>query len=318
MDRRPHAAPGKYGSHSHELSCLLRRTRSRNSKRYNLEVRFNSILLLLVLAGGTAGVAAYWSATEESRAWKRLLSLQGRVIEMGPPDTKADARALFRRFSSCSDGEEPWSVSRIDPEEPGERLVLILRARDDDGFSYLFRAAVHAGDRRKLSESTFRSGTCTFPEGASVIRRPGEKRAFLRLDSPGSRSIKAQCYAVEEGNLVLVRMEKYGGKPHRNQYDYRASPAGPVPPPRPPEDWERQLASGSTPAVLAALTYLGGVHLKPGEDVDDPELEPEEHRRAVAAARAHPELRSRVMGLRGSPDPWIREAAEAFPLDGER
>jgi hypothetical protein len=273
------------------------------------------LVLLLLVAGGAVGAVFFRRATEESRAWRRFVELEGIDLPRVP---NSPAAAPARRFAAPPPPRSeidveflPWRVLRVRRDTADERTLLLFRPPDleslcDEGL----RVDVFGEDRRLLWSGWFVTGLGT----AILEARVEDERLVLRTGphpSAGPGPAFRQVYAVDAGRPALLRIENQDGKPERNDFSCGALTVGPPPEPLSPAAWERELAG---PARLAALTTLGAFspkHLRAGT-----------YRRVVEAvqgilaARADPAVRARILELRASPDPWIREAAEAVPLDG--
>ncbi len=274
-----------------------------------------AILLLLCLAGSTIGIAAYRRATENSRAWNRFLKLEGADLSAGPASVK-DARDLVDRFATPAARPDrvsyrPWHVFRIDRDTPGEHVLLaFLVATEGDFEDPGVRVDVLAPPGRLLWTGEFRTGFATRLRSARV---EAGRLVLVTSNEPDSSDPCRQYYAFVGGRLRFLRMEGEDRKARRNEFGCMALIVGAIPENLAPDAWESDLAGGVPELRLAHLAYLGGWH-PPHAPAGTPGHV--ERVRAVTAARAHTGVRARVLELRKSADPWIREAAQAVPLDG--
>jgi hypothetical protein len=284
---------------------------------------------LLALAGGAVGWVAWRNGTEESQAWRRVLDLDGK--DLYDKDFEAEAAALFSRFGNQVAGtglqaffeSSPWRVFRFRPDTPEERVVL-LRKRPlyEIPGSEDFIANVLSGAGRRLSSVEFSGGWRMETDDARLHARPGDPDVYVELRSKpaiNGANVPRQYFGLDRDRLVVVRLQSPDGSLRRNRYDAPNHTIGPAQEHRTPEARLDDLRSDRTPRVLAQLTWLGGVHFLPSEPVDRTvRYQSDVEIRDVAAVRAHPGIRTRVLELRKSADPWIREAAEGVPLDGSR
>jgi hypothetical protein len=169
-----------------------------------------------------------------------------------------------------------------------------------------YRIDLAAPGRDVLGSWTFSGANRTWAERAVFERRPDGTPCFV-FDSKaaigGTRH--RHIYSLDGDEFVLIRLEDEYGRLRKNTYGVNAHLVGPKPRLRTYEDCERALRSGPV-AVLAELTLLGGHHNESNrKDNASPALD-------------HPGVRARVLELRKSDDPWIREAAEAVPLPAGR
>jgi hypothetical protein len=275
---------------------------------------------LLALAGGAVGIVAWRNATEESRAWARLLTCADRDLPLDDPNSNAEVQALFDRFGGpeCDRGAAPFRALRL-LDGTGDEWIVLLRLVPVVGFGQELLWADLVGPDRLERSDRFLSRLHDVPvRSASVFRRPNDPVSYLRIDSIQLRRAVpavARFYAIDRGTPVLVRAETGDSTVHR----VPGPPiAAPTPLLRDPAAWEADLRSGPPPRLLAALAYLDGIPPLPGDPIDSSLLRIDGENRFVAEARAHPGVRARVLELRRSPAPWIREAAEAVPLDGSR
>lgn len=111
-------------------------------------------------------------------------------------------------------------------------------------------------------------------------------------------------------HAALVRLESESGAVRRNAYAYPNHTIGPEVPDRWLTEWERVFESGSPGELLAALTWLGGFHVKEGERERGLSLESVEAVQLVERARASPRVRKRLDELEATADGWILDAVK--------
>ena len=270
-------------------------------------------LLLLVLAGGSVGLVAWRDATEESRAWDRLLALDGKSLFSVPPYPNADLMRLFDRFGGPIHENpqiypplHPWRIYRLSLDGTDERVLLIRWRPLSPLGADQYHIDLVAPGRGVLGSWGFHGAPKTCAVNVGLHRRP-DGMPLVRISSRSSLGgiPHLHSYGLDGDELVLIRLEGDGGKLLQNNYGVGGQTVGPKPRLRTLEDCERSLRSGPV-AVLAELTLLAGRHTGSSrEGRARPPLD-------------QPGIRARVLELRKSADPWIREAAEAVPLDGSR
>jgi len=264
-----------------------------------------AFLAVLVLAAlGVVGWIVHRS-TQDTREWKELLALEGKVI----PEPWTRAHELFamrvpRRAASAI----PLRVLSLDDS----RVLLVDRVEETTPVLVgQLSISVFDLNRRLLSQTDLFAGF-----KIDRIKIHTTTKGGL---GPGSLEIEAgrgfeettwtrEIFVLRNEVPVLVRVEDDAG--HLEQVEYERVPntiGGPLPE-RSPEEWERSLSSSDLVEILRTLVWLGGHH----GDPDDP---PSKYGETPAAARLHretkarPGVRSKLAELAKHPHPWVAEAA---------
>lgn len=271
-------------------------------------------LLLLTLAGGAVGWTAYRRATEESRAWERLLALEGK--DLFPQSAAGHATAVASLFDRFAPGGVPWHVFRIAAGSPDERVVLLrLSATPKFLGSDEIGVTVLGPDRRRRSAASFPVGFARRARSARLQSTP--PLLIVETDSGFQFGQPLHLYfAFLEDQAALVRLEEPDGRLVPNRYLPFQQAAGPVQRRLGTAELESDLSSADRARILAALVWLGGVHHRTLELPTSGAPGEAEETYPDAVARAHPGIRARILQLRAHPDPWIREAAVAVSLAG--
>jgi len=267
-----------------------------------LVTAFLSVVMLAAL-----GLVAWvvFRITKDTRDWKELLALEGKLIQ--EPWTRANelfagrlpsrARSAIPLFVLSLDDSRVLLVDRVEETAP----VLVGR----------LSVAVFDLNRRLLRQSDLFAG---FKIDRFLIHATTKGGLGLgSLEVEAGRGFRdptwtREIFVLRNDVPVLVRVEDDAG--HLEQVEYERVPntiGGPLPD-RSPEEWERSLGSPDLVEVLRTLVWLGGHH----GDPDDP---PSKYGEPAAAARLHretkarPGVQSKLAELAKHPHPWIAEAA---------
>jgi hypothetical protein len=124
------------------------------------------------------------------------------------------------------------------------------------------------------------------------------------------RDVAKQYYALIGEKLLLIRLEDSKGKLIRNVYGAPNHTIGLNQTGRSSADWAKSLESNDRAEVLAALTWLGGIHWNPGMAAPDYLHEEMSEARLAEEVRALETVKASVNRLRHSDDAWVRDAAK--------
>jgi hypothetical protein len=284
--------------------------------------RRTAILLLIALLAVAIGIHFGTRVSAEYRTLSRFAGTQ--IAWRGDlPKDLADA---------CAD----LGIGSF-PAEPG-LLTRLLRklglARPEPPGPYLVPAAVHA----------LRDGRILVASHSTVIWTPGAPSVAFHLVSPrgrvgrtgpfdigwrehgfGTTSVidpsrvgaplvvlrapsTTQHYALLGDRFVLVRLEDDVGKITKNHYGAPNWTVGPSPS-RTRDEWLALLRSESHAEVLAALVWLGGVHVNEGPPWPDTVHEDHESAGIWHDLIANEDVKRRLAELVESDDEWTRAAA---------
>jgi len=271
-------------------------------------VKFSTLVLgFLVLVAGAMAFVGYRKVTEDHRAWRRLLALEGQDLRKNAEACGLFSRALRRgRFdvvAEASHGRRPWRIVRVGT------WVLLLEVDE----MVAVRVHTFGEEGNPVSAADLYSGWGILAVGARAAVVPQVPWPILEVRSLGNedaRDVARQYYAVVDGRPVLLRLEDGRGRPLDNVYDPSNHLIGPRVPDRAPEEWEAALYSGNVAEVLRTLVWLGGRHAGPGT-ASPAGIYRESRAQAdrVQAVRTRPGVCARVAELERSSNFWIRDAA---------
>jgi len=155
------------------------------------------------------------------------------------------------------------------------------------------------------------TGWRSSPSSCAMVSPVADEPPLLRVDSPAdiNGASTTQFYALTRRGPALVRCTtmEVPATLIRNAYSHNHFRLGPEPSLRTADDWIDELESPHLWRRLAALTWLGGVHLD-GARPDHPQYEASEQLRVLRAVRADSRLGPALQRLAGDPNPWVRDA----------
>ena len=255
-----------------------------------------------------------------ARPWALLLAYENQDLTKLDPHAKARLQLAVDSLRGPTDNESlyPRLFSRITTSAGEQRYVLVEESslRMIPGESRL-RTSVFTTDGTLLSSSEFGAGWRIAISGVSFIEVGSVKGEVLQVESfpmINGADIAKQYYSLVADEMRLIRLEDSRGVLIPNVYRTPNYTIGFTHIGQSAEDWEKALTSGDTAEVLAALTWLAGKHLDPGEGVPDYSHEYISEAQLVQVVRTRPVIAVAVSSLKDSNNPWVREAATAADL----
>ncbi len=210
--------------------------------------------------------------------------------------------------------KQNWYVWQLQCE--GKTRFVLFQGQPISGIPGISQAHVHLFDAfgRVVGQSSFSTGWRIDIDDAAIESKllAGETVIVVRT-SPviNGADIAKQYYAVQNDNLVLIRMEDSQGVALSNDYGAPNHTIGPEVAKRSEWEWMRGLSSSRVTDVLSTLVWIGGDHARPirnpgnvyREDFDSSTLHVNVCQRA--------DVKQAIVGLASSSsNRWIKEAAQ--------
>jgi hypothetical protein len=176
---------------------------------------------------------------------------------------------------------------------------------------------VFTTDGALLSSLEFGAGWRIALSEIGLIQVEGIEGDVLEVQSDAminGADVAKQYYALVGDEMRLIRLEDSSGALTPNIYRTPNHTIGFTPIGRSVADWQAAVESDDVAEVLAALTWLGGVHLNLDDVKDgDPAYWHEYLSEAglVEAVRGRSAVQTAVNALKQSSNPWVREAARS-------
>jgi len=269
-----------------------------------------------ILQSSSDGVLVLQFDARTSYAWAVLLAYQNRdLTNLEPP---AKARLQLAIDSLVGPIENRFFSARLFSKlsrQEKERYVLVEESplREIPGDSRL-RTSVFAKDGTLVSTSEFGAGWRLFLSNIRFTQVEGIAGEVLEVESTpaiNGADIAKQYYALVGDQMRLIRLEDSSGVLTRNVYAAPNYTIGFTLIGRSASEWQNELKSNNSAEVLAALTWLEGLHLnvnRPEPFVEDEYLS---EAQLVDGLRARSSVKQVVNELRYSNNQWVREAAKA-------
>jgi hypothetical protein len=263
-------------------------------------------------------VATLHLAATPANAWNLLLSFQGRDLTQFNAPTAAQLQLAIDKLVGTTRNQllRPRLFSRLSTTQGEERYILIEESSSVTipGNSRL-RLSLFSASGILVSSSEFNAGWRIALTEIRLIQVNGIAGDVLEVESYpmiNGADVAKQYYGRVDDEMRLIRLEDSSGALVPNVYRTPNHTIGFTPIGRSVSDWAKALESNDVAEVLAALTWLGGLHL----DVDSiGDEEPANWHEYISEAhlaettRCHSGVIAAVNALKKSDNPWVRDAA---------
>ena len=254
-------------------------------------------------------------------AWELLLSLENRDLRKFDALTTTQVQMAIDKLVGRSQNQFPRLFSKLSTNQEEQRYILIEESPlvTVPGESRL-RLSLFTENGILLSSSEFSAGWRIVLSEIRLIQVKGIEGDVLEVESYpmiNGADVAKQYYAPVADEMRLIRLEDSSGALISNIYRTPNHTIGFTPIGRSADDWEKALESKDVTEVLAALTWLGGVHLNvdgvgDGQPASWHEYVSEAN--LVETVRGRSAVKASLERLKHSDNRWIREAAKAAAL----
>jgi hypothetical protein len=248
-------------------------------------------------------------------SWRRLLTFEDQNLRtLSDKQLSVLQETIISLVGVQEDSLLPRVFSKIINAKGEYRYVLVRESplRIIPGGCGL-RIDAFSLDGQLLNSSAFGSGWRIGLESMRFVQVDGLAGDLLEVNSQASingRDIAKQYYGLVGERMLLVRLEDSSGELIPNYYSSPNHTIGSTSLGWSMNDWHDKLNSGDYVEVLAALTWIGGVHLSPEAFTLTYSHEELADVRMAADLRASETIKSLVKGLVRVDHHWIRDAAK--------
>jgi hypothetical protein len=261
-----------------------------------------------------AALAPKLKAGVNESAWQELLSFENQDLRELDQKSRADLQNAIDTLAGES--ENGRLVPRLVSKIPGVQGQISYALVEESPLVTIpgqsgIRIHLFNSEGKLLSSAAFSTGWRISLADMKLTYVPEIGREVLVVNSKpeiNGRDVAKQYYALIGEKVLLVRLEDSSGKPVRNIYGAPHHTIGPALSGRSAGEWEKVLESRDEAEVLAALTWLGGIHWNP--DSPAPEYEHEELSEAYLAegVRSSKAVKVALSRLARSENAWLRSA----------
>jgi hypothetical protein len=251
----------------------------------------------------------------QMKAWESLLSFEGRDLRTLHEQESPVLQGAINSLTGVSQNQflVPRLFSSVTNSSGEPRYVLVQESPlvSIPGSCGL-RISVFSSEGNQLDSSEFDSGWRIALGSMRFMRVEGLDGDILEVESHqfiNGRDVAKQYYALVGRRMLLIRLEDSERRLIQNTYSSPNHTIGLTRFGLSAENWEEMLRSNDRAEVLAALTWIGGVHLDVSER--EPDYIHEEITEALVAAdlQSRENVKTVVKQLSRSDHQWIRNAA---------
>lgn len=246
--------------------------------------------------------------------WSVLVSWENRDLKQIDGPEEAQLRMAIDTLRGATDNPflEPRLFSRVSTSMSEQRYVLI----EEQPLVYIpgesrLRVSVFDPEGQLLDSSEFGAGWRIMLFGIRFIqvKEAGEVLEVKSSPSINGADVSTQYYAVVGDKMRLIRLEDSKKRLVQNNYRSPNHTIGFTEIGRSMPDWQQALFTKDEAAVLATLTWLGGLHLKVDEPTPGHLHENLSEASLVEAVRELTAVKKAVNAMKDTPNAWVREAA---------